>query len=87
MKEFDELGAEIARLRVQQQMTQKQLADLAGMGQSTLARFEKAGVAEFGSAKLLRLLSVLGYEISFVPTKRVFTLQDALAAKSQNQER
>lgn len=62
-------------------MTQKELASLCGMGQSTLARFETGGVAEFGSRKLLRLLEVLGYGMDFVPMKREFTLDDALAER------
>lgn len=62
-------------------MTQKELAALSGMGLSTLARFETGGVAEFGSRKLLRLLEVLGHEMSYVPTKRGFTLDDALAQR------
>ena len=62
-------------------MTQKELAALSGIGQSTLARFETGGVAEFGARKLLRLLEVLGHEMNYVPTKRNFTLDDALAER------
>jgi len=51
------------------------------MGQSTLARFETGGVAEFGSRKLLRLLEVLGHEMSFTPGRTGFTLDDALAER------
>jgi transcriptional regulator with XRE-family HTH domain len=65
-------------------MTQKELAALCGMGQSTLARFETGGVAEFGSRKLLRLLEVLGYEMRYVPMKREFTLDDALAERQRD---
>lgn len=64
-------------------MTQKQLATLCGLGQSTLARFETGGVAEFGSRKLLRLLEVLGYELSFTPKSSSFTLDDALAERQR----
>jgi transcriptional regulator with XRE-family HTH domain len=64
-------------------MTQKELAALSGLGQSTLARFETGGVAEFGSRKLLRLLEVLGHEMSFVPKHSAFTLDDALAERQQ----
>jgi transcriptional regulator with XRE-family HTH domain len=73
-----ELGAEVARLRRQHGLTQTQLGTLAGLGQSTLARFETGGVAEFGSRKLLRLLDTLGYGVQFVATAREFTLDDAL---------
>lgn len=64
-------------------MTQKQLAALSGLGQSTLARFETGGVAEFGSRKLLRLLEVLGHELSFTPKSSSFTLDDALAERQR----
>lgn len=67
-------------------MTQKELATLCGMGQSTLARFETGGVAEFGSRKLLRLLEVLGHGMAFVPMKREFTLDDALAERHRSFE-
>ena len=64
-------------------MTQKELAALSGMGQSTLARFETGGVAEFGSRKLLRLLEVMSHEMNFVPMHRSFTLDDALADRQR----
>lgn len=67
MNDLPSLGHALAELRKQRQMTQKELAALSGLGQSTLARFETGGVAEFGSRKLLRLLEVLGYELSFTP--------------------
>lgn len=64
-------------------MTQQRLATLCGLGQSTLARFETGGVAEFGSRKLLRLLEVLGHELSFTPKSSSFTLDDALAERQR----
>jgi len=81
MNSLQELGQELARLRRERRMTQQELATLCGMGQSTLARFETGGVAEFGSRKLLRLLEVLGHELRFVPANRSFTLDDALAER------
>jgi len=83
MNTLPELGQALARLRRERNMTQKELATLCGMGQSTLARFETGGVAEFGSRKLLRLLEVLGYGMAFVPMKREFTLDDALAQRQR----
>lgn len=83
MNTLPDLGHALARLRRERRMTQKELAALCGMGQSTLARFETGGVAEFGSRKLLRLLEVLGYGMAFVPMKREFTLDDALAERQR----
>ena len=84
MNNIQELGQEVARLRRERSMTQQELATLSGLGQSTLARFETGGVAEFGSRKLLRLLEVLGYELHFAPVNRSFTLDDALAERQGN---
>ena len=83
MNNLLDLGQELARLRKERGMTQKELANLSGMGQSTLARFETGGVAEFGSRKLLRLLEVLGHEMTYVPMNRSFTLDDALAERQR----
>ena len=71
----------MAVLRKQRNMTQKELAALSGLGTSTLARFETGGVAEFGARKLLRLLEVLGHEMTFTPGRASFTLDDALAER------
>ncbi|SHM23902.1 helix-turn-helix transcriptional regulator [Rhizobacter sp. OV335] len=78
------LGREIARLRQAQGLTQKALAELSGIGPSTLARFETGGVAEFGSGKLLRLLDALGHELRFSPRSQVSTLDDALAERRRS---
>jgi transcriptional regulator with XRE-family HTH domain len=83
MNSLPDLGRAIARLRKERGLTQKELAALSGMGQSTLARFETGGVAEFGSRKLLRLLEVMGHEMSYVPVNRSFTLDDALADRQR----
>jgi transcriptional regulator with XRE-family HTH domain len=83
MKSLLELGRELAQQRQARGMTQKELATLSGMGQSTLARFETGGVAEFGARKLLRLLEVLGFEMNYVPMQRGFTLDDALAERQR----
>lgn len=78
IRDLQDLGKEVARLRKDRGMTQTSLAKLAGLGQSTLARLETGGVAEFGSRKLLRLLEALGYEMLFVQARTGFTLDDAL---------
>jgi HTH-type transcriptional regulator/antitoxin HipB len=72
------LGVAVARARKDRGMTQSQLASVAGLAQSTLARFETGKVGEFGSRKLLRLLEILGLELSLVPVSQTFTLDDAL---------
>jgi len=81
MDSLTDLGHAVATLRKKRKMTQRDLASLSGLGQSTLARFETGGVPEFGARKLLRVLEVLGYEMSFTPGRRTFTLDDALAER------
>jgi transcriptional regulator with XRE-family HTH domain len=41
---LSELGREVARMRREKRLTQKQVAAYAGLGQSTLARFETGQV-------------------------------------------
>lgn len=84
MKTLLELGQSLAQLRRERGLTQKELATLSGLGQSTLARFETGGVAEFGARKLLRLLEVLGHEMTYAPMKTGFTLDDALAERQRD---
>lgn len=81
--DLTELGREVARLRRAQRMTQAELGARSGLGQSTLARFETGKAAEFGAAKLLRLLAVLGHGLEVAPLTRHFTLDDALAQRQQ----
>ncbi len=78
LSSLSDLGHEVARLRKAKGLTQKQLGELTGLGQSTLARFETGQVSEFGSRKLMRLLEVLGYELAVTPAQPLFTLEDAL---------
>jgi HTH-type transcriptional regulator/antitoxin HipB len=78
---LSDLGQEVARLRRDKGLTQKELGALCGLAQSTLARFEKGNVSEFGSRKLLRLLEVLGYGLTVSAAKPRFTLDDALAQR------
>jgi transcriptional regulator with XRE-family HTH domain len=83
MNSLPELGRAVAALRKEKNLTQRELAAHAGLGMSTLARFETGGVAEFGSQKLMRLLEALGYQMAFTPVQSTFTLDDALAEKQR----
>lgn len=82
-----ELGQTIARLRKEKGLTQKELGQMVGMGQSTLARFETGQVSEFGSRKLLRLLEVLGYGVLIESANTEFTLDDALVQRQRETSR
>ena len=78
---LSELGREVARLRNEKGMTQRELSALCGLAQPTLARFETGRVAEFGSRKLLLLLQVLGHGLCVSAAPQQFTLDDALAER------
>lgn len=76
-----ELGLEVARLRREKGLTQRQLSEQSGLAQPTLAKLETGSLSEFGSRKLLRLLEVLGVGLSVTPLRSAgtgFTLDDAL---------
>ncbi len=78
---LSELGREVARLRNEKGMTQRELSALCGLAQPTLARFEAGRVAEFGSRKLMLLLEVMGYGLTVSAAPQQFTLDDALAER------
>ncbi|MEY4713596.1 MAG: hypothetical protein RIS88_3046 [Pseudomonadota bacterium] len=84
LTDLADLGREVARLRKAQGLTQAQVGALTGLGQSTLARFETGKVPEFGTAKLLRVLAVLGHGLAAAPLTRRFTLDDALAQRRED---
>lgn len=81
-----DLGREVARLRREKGLTQRQLSEQSGLTQPTLAKLETGSLSEFGSRKLLRLLGVLGVGLSTTPlhgTGIGFTLDDALRERKQ----
>lgn len=65
MQTVVELGQAIAERRRLLGLKQGDIAVQAGLTQEALSRFERGKLAEFGSRKLLALLSVLGMELRF----------------------
>lgn len=65
MQTLPELGGAVARRRRELGLKQGDVAAQVGIAQETLSRFELGKVSEFGSRKLLALLSVLGLELQF----------------------
>jgi len=65
MQTLMELGKAVAERRRAMRMTQVDLAAQAGVSSDTLSRFELGRVSEFGSRKLLAVLSALGMELEF----------------------
>lgn len=82
MNTLTDLGAQLAQARRKSGLTQAELAHRAGVGHSTLARFEAGLASEFGLRKLLAVLDVLGYELRFVPRGHSRTLEDVLKERT-----
>lgn len=82
MRTLNEIGQELARLRKDSRLTQAQAARRAGIGLSSLARFEAGLASEFGLRKLLAVLDVLGYELRLVPRGHSRTLEDILTERT-----
>ncbi len=65
MKTLQELGAAVATRRQALGLKQGVVASQAGITQESLSRFERGRVPEFGTRKLLAVLTVLGLELQF----------------------
>jgi transcriptional regulator with XRE-family HTH domain len=63
METLYELGQAIAKRRHLLGVKQGYVAGRAGITQESLSRFERGRTAEFGTRKLIAVLSVLGMEI------------------------
>lgn len=68
MQTLLEAGEAVAARRRSLNLKQGDVAARAGISQETLSRFERGNVAEFGSRKLLAVLSVLGMELQIGET-------------------
>lgn len=65
MQTLLELGIAVLERRKSLGMKQGDVATRAGISQELLSRFERGQVSEFGSRKLLAVLTVLGMELRF----------------------
>lgn len=70
MHTLQQLGQAVASRRHELGLQQSAVASKAGITAETLSRFERGHAAEFGSRKLLAVLTVLDMELEF-------SLQDA----------
>ncbi|QBQ97299.1 helix-turn-helix domain-containing protein [Paraburkholderia pallida] len=62
-----EIGQAVAKRRAELDLTQAQLARLAGLSRLTVKRLESGQVKDLGINKLIPLLSVLGLELAATP--------------------
>ena len=68
MQTLLEVGEAVAARRRSLGLRQGDVAARAGISQEMLSRFERGKSAEFGSRKLLAVLSVLGMELQITET-------------------
>lgn len=67
MQTLAELGESVATQRRALGLKQGSVARGAGITPETLSRFERGQLAEFGTRKLLAVLSAMGLELQVVP--------------------
>jgi transcriptional regulator with XRE-family HTH domain len=65
MQTLAELGEAVAARRKLLGLTQREVAERAGVGPVHLSQFERGRLSEFGCRKLLAVLAVLGMEMAF----------------------
>lgn len=63
-----ELIMEITKLRTKNNVTQKELADLTGIPQPNIARFEK-NIHSASLSTTIKILNSLGYKLTIEPKK------------------
>jgi transcriptional regulator with XRE-family HTH domain len=84
MKTIVDMGAEYQRLRKEAHKTQTEVAEISGMQQEALSRFERGRGNDFSLGRLLRIAHALGYELEFVPLKKRPTLTKVLQERMQS---
>jgi len=72
---FD-LGVKIRQARNEKKLTQAQLADSSGITRKTLSQIETGTVPDIGIRKVVRILEILGLEISLRPVGAPPTLEE-----------
>ena len=65
VRTIQELGEAVAARRRELGLKQKDVATQAGIAPESLLRFERGQVSEFGTRKLLAVLTVLGLDLTF----------------------
>ena len=71
-----ELSEIFKSARLAAELTQQEVAKLAGVGTILVSRFERAALAEMGAVKLLALLRAVGLELHTRPAGQQRTLND-----------
>ncbi len=80
---LSDLGLFIRKERKAAGLTIQRLSELAGVDRTILSKLENERLPEMGYAKLERVLSILGFELTARPTPSLPTLNDL---QRQNRE-
>jgi transcriptional regulator with XRE-family HTH domain len=82
---LDQISQEITEGRKRSELSQRQLAERAGVSRATVEALENGRAAEIGYTKLSRILAVLGLELRLGPAERDRpTLDDLLKEDSDH---
>lgn len=76
--QLSDLGQLIRNKRKEAGLSMQALADQAGVDRTLLSRLENQRLPEMGYAKLVRVLAILGLELTAQPVDRLPTLNDLM---------
>jgi transcriptional regulator with XRE-family HTH domain len=82
-----ELGQALKVARINQSITQQELAERTGVSVSTISGLERGTLAEIGVLKLLQLFALVGLELQPRPAGQRRTLDDVAAGASMLNKR
>jgi transcriptional regulator with XRE-family HTH domain len=80
--DYEELGKRIVQLRKQAGYSQTTLAQYSGISRATIAGFETGRATDLGTRKLIKLLAILGHELSIREASPRPTFEEILSAQS-----
>ena len=83
MQTLQELGEAVAARRKQLGLKQGDVAAMAGVTAESLSRFERGRSAEFGTRKLLAVLTVLGAELNVTAQNQAGNLDELRRERAQ----
>ena len=76
-----ELGSRFREVRLTRELTQRDVAERAGLHPSTVSDFERGVLRELGLTKSIALLEAVGLELVARPRGHVRTLDDIAQAR------
>jgi transcriptional regulator with XRE-family HTH domain len=84
MTDLADVGEMLKQARSDAGLSQKDLAERAGVARTTLARMETLARGDMSVAALVRLLEAAGYDLRVVKRGHARTLDDVLKEQKQS---